>query len=259
MPNHQNRSALSITPAHFKTSFLSIPPSPFSPRTPLTPAPLPAKFQRSIQPVGTYPQPVTEVPSKPLSWIWSCHQCYHSYHLGTTRRCLIDGHHFCSGATSVKLWRKSSGTRRIKKHRACESEFDYQGWKTWGRWKRGGPRLCPDYAYNPGSANRIEHLSTQGPDKDCWNTSDYPSQCRWGKKFVIHTPVDNLLPSGVSQHTPIFEGPDDTNIARRLNVESYPGAIEDSEMPNLWDALTASIERKKGDQVSSPLAVVAGD
>jgi hypothetical protein len=35
-------------------------------------------------------------PPSPLAWTWRCHLCYTTYRLGTTRRCLLDGHYFCS-------------------------------------------------------------------------------------------------------------------------------------------------------------------
>ena len=34
--------------------------------------------------------------------------------------------------------------------------------------------------------------------KDCWNTCDYPSECRWGKQFGVHTPVLVSTPSTVT-------------------------------------------------------------
>lgn len=33
--------------------------------------------------------------------------------------------------------RQKDGGRRVKKHKACASEFDYRGWKEWGTWRRG--------------------------------------------------------------------------------------------------------------------------
>lgn len=39
--------------------------------------------------------PASQPPS-PLTWTWRCHLCYTTYRLGTTRRCLLDGHYFCS-------------------------------------------------------------------------------------------------------------------------------------------------------------------
>jgi hypothetical protein len=33
------------------------------------------------------------------------------------------------------------------------------------------------------------------PVKDCWNRCDYPSECRWGKRFGVDTPVQVSFPS----------------------------------------------------------------
>jgi hypothetical protein len=139
MSDIKTRSALRISLMPFKPSFLSIQPSPFSPRTPLTPElPLSYCTQKPIQRTGVYASAAVEAPSNPLSWVWTCHQCHRSYHLGVARRCLEEGHHFCSGTTTVKTWRESTNPRHVRKHRACASEFGYSGWKSWGCWRRGG-------------------------------------------------------------------------------------------------------------------------
>lgn len=42
-----------------------------------------------------------------------------------------------------------------------------------------------------GSGRRLEALKIPRvlPRKDCWNTCDYPSECRWGKQYGVQTPV----------------------------------------------------------------------
>lgn len=255
MPSHQSRRTLSISPAPFKSSFLSIPPSPFSPRAPLTPTSPPIKLQHYVHPASTCRQAISNTPSKPLSWMWFCHKCHNSYHLGATRRCLEDGHRFCSGNAMVKLWRKSKCTRRVRKHRACGSEFDYQGWKIWGRWRRGVSQLSSGYATKSNVASSIEKISVQISGKDCWNTCDYPSECRWGRNIGIYTPVEvSFQDVGTHSTHPLVE-PGDVNIG----AESCNSASQDPERSGLRDTLTANVERRKCGQASSPLAVVTGE
>ncbi|KAF1979509.1 hypothetical protein BU23DRAFT_636530 [Bimuria novae-zelandiae CBS 107.79] len=151
------KPTLEIHPAPFKSSHLAIPPSPFSPGTPLELLSQPQQRSR------IWPTPDTRyVPPEPLQWRWQCHECRRTYSMGVTPRCLEDGHVFCTGTTAVKTWRRPLRAARTKRHRACTSEFDYQGWKTWGRWKRSG--------------------------RHCWNNCDYPSECRWGRRFGMHSP-----------------------------------------------------------------------
>jgi hypothetical protein len=267
MSEFKTRSPLRISPTPFKSSFLSIPPSPFSPRTPLTPKlPLSYRTQKPVQNTGVYLPPAVEAPPSPLSWVWTCHQCHRGYHLGVTRRCLEDGHHFCSGTVTVKAWRKSASPRRVRKHRACASEFDYSGWKTWGRWRRGGARNHPISHGYGGSAvsaqgrraeNHAVHLQTK---KDCWNTCDYPSECRWGKKFGIHTPIETVFPTldvDSTDSMPTLTSSLDRTSEGILKPENC-SANKEGEKGTFWGALIASAERRKSgsERASSPLATV---
>ncbi|KAI2486640.1 hypothetical protein Ptr902_00773 [Pyrenophora tritici-repentis] len=261
MSNQSSRSPLRISPAPFKPSLLSIPPSPFSPRTPLT-VNLPSRYQSRQNDSAIYPQPAINAPPSPLSWVWSCHQCHRNYRLGVTRRCLDDGHEFCSGTTTIKNWRKSTNPRRAKKHRACGSEFDYSGWKTWGRWRRGGTKNTTLKQFNNDPVV-VSQTPSQGK-KDCWNTCDYPSECRWGKKYGVHTPVETTFPTlqvsnSMSTLTApvtntIFEG-----ILKPENCKSLKRSME-HEKATFWGALLASAERRKsvdsGMHASSPLSTV---
>ncbi|KAF2819596.1 hypothetical protein CC86DRAFT_362525 [Ophiobolus disseminans] len=237
MPKPRTQSTLRINPTPFKPTLLSIPPSPCSPRTPLTPFLPSSKAAASPSSQAStiyYPQETSSAPSSPLSWVWQCHQCSRSYHLGVTRRCLEDGHQFCSGTTSVKAWRKPANQqRRTRRHRACASEFDYQGWKTWGRWRRGGARTAV---------------------KDCWNTCDYPSECRWGKKFGIHTPTPSSSTFPCSAPV-VPDAAPVSPVEGVLRVENVVGLEQDKA--DLWGALMASAKRRKSDTASSPLASVA--
>ena len=254
---HKLRNPLQISVAPFKPSLLSIPPSPFSPRTPLTPT-LSIRERdekRDQQTTPVYPTPAVEAPTSPLSWIWKCHQCHHSYRLGVTRRCLEDGHHFCSGATTIKSLRKSSSPRTSRKHRACASEFDYSGWKALGRWRRDGPKH--NTILYTGSATDRQNKPQE--KQDCWNTCDYPSECRWGKQFGIHTPVEMAFPSIEVNSMPTLTAPVNTmpgGILKRENRGNI-NTSRQADKTNFWGALLASAERRKtpGERGASPLSI----
>ncbi|KIV85070.1 hypothetical protein PV11_00805 [Exophiala sideris] len=95
-------------------------------------------------------------PEAPLAWVWICHLCHSRYPLGVTRRCLVDGHYYCSGETD------RPSTRKKRKNKSCSSEFDYVAWKAWGDWRRKALKVVP----NPKAL------------KGC-NSCDFPSQCRY--------------------------------------------------------------------------------
>jgi len=206
-------STLTITPTPFRSSHLTIPPTPFTPRLPISPPPRPqiTSTKSTTKVALSVPPP----PQEPLKWLWKCHCCSRIYHLGTTRRCLDDGHYFCAGAPVTKRDRKT-GLKVTRKSRACASEFDYQGWKSWGSWRRDvdeqravaealqienvesqSASVVPRPLFAPAVPQEGQWLqgiwtrkpaveSTPTPDfwqKDCWNTCDYPSECRWGKQF----------------------------------------------------------------------------
>jgi hypothetical protein len=258
--HHKMRGSLLISPAPFKSSFLSIPPSPFSPRTPFTPTiPFQHPTQKgSQQSSKTGPKSTVNVPSSPLPWTWTCHQCHLSYRLSVTRRCLQDGHYYCSGTTTIKAWRTSTQSRRTRKHGACNSEFDYSGWKSWSRWRRDGPR-------NKATLCTSSPVGDEGGDvgknkKDCWNMCDYPSECKWGKKFGIHTPVETCAPvrevgTMSTLHSPIYttlKGNTKTGDHNDIKTPRKEGKL------SFWTALLASVEKRKisSGRVSSPLSAV---
>lgn len=113
-----------------------------------------------------YPSP----PAKPLRWIWQCHQCSARYPLAVTRRCLADGHYYCSG--------NSPSQRNMKKRRkqqSCTSEFDYVAWKEWGQWRRKTMALRA-------FAAREKEPKLLG----CEGCSS-PSQCRYEKRRPVET------------------------------------------------------------------------
>lgn len=141
--------------ASFKPSNLRFPSGPRSPASPLMPL-SPRQYPSARS--GGIPllSPSRPPPPTPQIWQWTCHLCKANYPLGATRRCLRDGHLFCTGSTVSKK-------HGVKKHHgACTSEFDYTGWRQQADWRRE-QLIFPD----------------GHPSKDCWNNCDYPSECRW--------------------------------------------------------------------------------
>jgi hypothetical protein len=261
----KNKHKLRVSPEPFKSSYLAIPPSPFSPRTPVVPSSYPPTRR-----ARNYPTPDTSVrPDSPLQWLWQCHQCRRTYFLGVTRRCLDDGHNFCAGTTTIKTWRKPSHrSGRVKKHRACASEFDYQGWKNWGRWRRSGRRdsiydadsSASEYSTSSGSTSSTNSEQYKEAVKDCWNSCDYPSECRWGRRFGVHTPVATEFPTiEVNPPPPPPPPSDSTTFEGILKPENCKEARQEkkADMMDLWGALVASATRRKSVPPSSPLASVA--
>ena len=149
--------------------FLSGPSSPQSPISPITSHPrfFPSQITRSLSSPSSTSSGDTEMtdppPMEPMPWVWCCHLCSSHFPLGATRRCLHDGHHFCGGTTYNKK------TGRVRRHRSCQSEFDYRSWVQWGNWRREQSHDLPAI---PGH-------------KDCGTHCDFPSECRFAKKRVV--------------------------------------------------------------------------
>jgi hypothetical protein len=132
----------------------------WSPHTPSSPfeydrflsassSPSPSSSERKRSSVPPPPPP-----DAPLPWVWQCHLCRNRYPLGVTRRCLYDGHYYCSGESGQPNLKK-------KKGRACSSEFDYEGWETYGDWR-----------------GRALQERENGRNLRGCETCKFPSQCR---------------------------------------------------------------------------------
>lgn len=135
---------------------------PRSPRTPtwepsgaITPFNFEKYFPRSPLPPQMTKSTVPKPPDNPMPWVWQCHLCRNRYPLGVTRRCLYDGHYYCSGETNVKNLKKK------RKGQACSSEFDYEGWDDYGEWKRQ-------------ALHTIDNTKVLKRCEKC----DFPSMCR---------------------------------------------------------------------------------
>ncbi|KAG9528198.1 hypothetical protein KCU93_g4511, partial [Aureobasidium melanogenum] len=215
---------INVSAVPFRSSRLAVPPSPFSPAEPITPAPLKRTYSATadIDLIQYLPPPTRQ----PMKWLWACHICHRQYNLSVTRRCLDDGHYFCAGTSVVRS--RKDGTKKLRRHKACASEFDYAGWKDWGVWKRNlltlteqqRERNSPcDSVFDDDSEDELEEITTTAsvvspitagvsdhtsswrnakplsPVKDCWNRCDYPSECRWGKQFGVDTPLQSTFPT----------------------------------------------------------------
>lgn len=107
-------------------------------------------------------------PPKPLRWIWQCHLCHCRYPLAVTRRCLVDGHYYCSGNTQAQR-----NTKKRRRQQSCTSEFDYVAWKEWGQWRR---KVLTLLAFANGNTEP-ELLGCEG----CCS----PSQCRYENRRPV--------------------------------------------------------------------------
>lgn len=244
-------SDLAISAIPFRSSNLAIPVSPFSPQFPITPPASPPEDPAYACSTGASRAkipPTVPPPKSPLNWVWQCHVCHVRYPLSVTRRCLEDGHNFCAGTTVVRTKRGKNGerTRVVRRHRACSSEFDYQGWKAWGDWRRSEEEVrnviedmilkeAEEDGNSPitlglGLQWQMErHLrkkqqdTSQSGTKDCWNKCDYPSECRWSAQLQQQetppppvTPVvvtANLATSAPSQPMTQVMQPEDSKTA----------------------------------------------
>lgn len=164
-----------------------------------------------------------------MPWIWSCHRCHTRYLLGATRRCLHDGHYFCGGTTVDKV----SG--KVKKHKACISEFDYTGWEDFGRWKRG----------------TIERIVNSG-SKHCEDECDFPSSCHWKEQHAVQE-----TRSGFLHDSCLDKKPDTLPVKSKQTVqndsENYVGKFRraaEKHTAQVAKALLAPIE-EEGDQKAS--------
>lgn len=216
---------INVTAAPFRSSRLAVPSSPFSPIDPITPPTLKRTYSASANAdlIDLLPPPKRQ----PMKWLWACHLCNRQYNLSVTRRCLDDGHYFCAGTSIVRS--RKDGVKRLRRHKACASEFDYAGWKDWGVWKRNLLTLTEQQKQRNSPCDSVfdgddsededlEEISTTAsvvspiaagftghtsswtvnkplkPTQDCWNRCDYPSECRWGKQFGVDTPLQTTFP-----------------------------------------------------------------
>jgi hypothetical protein len=157
------RSPRTPTYAPNSISFLTIPPFDAS---------------RALVPLfSTSLVELTPPPPQPLAWVWQCHLCRTRYPLGATRRCLLDGHFYCSGETDRP-------NQKRKKKQGCSSEFDYIGWKAMEQWKR--------------KARKSGKFAIVCEPQGCENC-EFPSQCRYAGRNLPDTGSGSFRMTDVDQ------------------------------------------------------------
>lgn len=171
--NHKSPEVSPVSPSsHNRKLSMSTasPSSYFLDDAPLSPPTLDSSLcyndqqlkQRTIYPSTLI---LPEPPSSPLAWVWQCHVCHSRYPLAVTRRCLIDGHYYCSGNSTQR------NGKRHKANKSCTSEFDYANWQTWGQWRR----KCMALKYYVAGKD-------EGPILTGCEGCNFPSQCRYEKR-----------------------------------------------------------------------------
>lgn len=199
---------------------------------------------------------------------------------------------------------KRNGNKKIVRHKACASEFDYQGWKGWGEWRRSVAEqleaaealtaALADYTPQPlftpvpptegqwlkgtwAKKASIHSSTTNHWHKDCWNSCDYPSECRWGKQYGVQAPTKPTVtvPSSPPPTPPRQDRPPatsfddilldvpalDTDTDSLERVESHSDSVPESpenaeKKPDLDDLLQSAQRRKRrsAGYTHSPLA-----
>lgn len=115
--------------APFEPSKLRFESSPLVPASPLVPQ-CNRSYSHKPTDADCRDTPTSgQEPPLPISWTWFCHLCRVHYPLGATRKCLNDGHSVCRGRAVTK-------DGMTTHPRLCHKEFDYFGWRIWGRWSR---------------------------------------------------------------------------------------------------------------------------
>jgi hypothetical protein len=166
-------------------------------------------------------------PAKPLAWIWQCHLCKIRYPLGVTRRCLHDGHFYCSGETD------RPNLKRKKRGQSCSSEFDYIGWREWGEWRR---KVLGNL-----ENGRKANLSAKGCQK-----CEFPSQCRYASN---HTSSETTTDKAVKEDelaslSPVAESPDLTSLPLETNIKPL------SQEHVTFDSILASVSAEQIDPLN---------
>lgn len=214
---------LSVSTASPSSYFSSISPTAIDPDKPPKVYDLDARRPRPSQLV--LPPP----PSEPLHWIWQCHMCRNRYPLAVTRRCLVDGHYYCSGTTNTT--QKSS--KRRKQNRSCTSEFDYIGWQDWGRWSRKCKALKSFAAGHE-----------TGPVLKGCESCNFPSQCRYEEgrpsqekldfsDYIDENDLDAMLVDEVDELlSPKREAFEGDRLLRSKSVVSVPNKAQTTFTPS---------------------------
>ncbi|KAJ9651184.1 hypothetical protein H2198_009539 [Neophaeococcomyces mojaviensis] len=199
-----------------------------------------------------YPPP----PDKPLSWVWQCHMCRSRYPLSVTRRCLIDGHYYCSGDSN-----NQRNTKRRRKAQSCTSEFDYVGWRDWGQWRRkcmALQSLTNMVARGPGS--RLMLTGCQG--------CNFPSQCRYEQRprYEVVEPETYIDEDELAKIESEL-GPDENLGIVSFDKQAFwrqPDSLKSSDKGRFFEKIGEAKERNKLQKKTTkldanPAPTVGGD
>lgn len=161
--------------------------------------------------------------------------------LSVTRRCLQDGHFYCSGETDRPNLKK----KKKRKGLSCSSEFDYIGWREWGEWKR----------------RTLSNLENGGERKACakdCQKCEFPSQCRYAstrttaEKGAVNEKINEVAASAPTMDedsAPSFQPNEvekshfhvsesvtfDSIFAPVATEQSRPSDLEDADHPSNKD------------------------
>ena len=231
--------------APFQPSNLRHTSGPQSPASPLEPS---SKRIRSRSPAQSSNRASESIwspnlasegpPPDPCRWMWYCHQCRTGYGIGVTRRCLLDDHLLCYGQPVRKRTKKGI---KVKKVKACQSEFDYVGWQKWGEWKR--------------SQIGQYHQSQDQPARHCSLKCDWPSQCRWAPDLNQPDRPDNERDhqeSSLGEPPPKDEEPstesDDNSLARQTGTYIEKIYTATQKLTSQWTSLLTPIQEQEEEQ-----------
>jgi hypothetical protein len=174
----------------------------------------------------TITTPLPPEPAKPLAWIWQCHLCKIRYPLSVTRRCLHDGHFYCSGETD------RPNLKRKKRGQSCSSEFDYIGWKEWGEWRR---KVLGNL-----ENGRKANYSAKGCQK-----CEFPSQCRYASNHTSSETTDKAVKENeLALVSPEAESPDHTSLPLEKKIKPL------SQEHVTFDSILASATAEQNEQLN---------
>ncbi|KAL3427874.1 hypothetical protein PVAG01_01383 [Phlyctema vagabunda] len=221
---------LNLVPhAPSKPSPLSHPVSPRSPATPLIP---PRRLHlRSVLPSPPV-SPARVVPAPPpfpYPWVWRCHLCRTTYALAVTRRCLEDGHYFCSFAPAPAV-----GKRR-RPPRSCTAQFDYAGWERYNHWRREVSLLKAKKAEKAEKAGKEYEYRTS---KNCWEDCDFPSECLGEPTRVVkHPSIPEMVEDGEDEDDDDDDEDDEGDDDMMDYVEEEPNKSQSEKEGEMWREL----------------------
>jgi hypothetical protein len=141
----------------------------------------------------------------------------------------------------------------IKRHKACASEFDYKAWKAFGDWRRS--------CFYPPSPSKKKK-------KNCWNSCNYPSECRWGKQISIQPPQLSLalpappLQDHISRSTTEREPTTQPATTFDSIVQSHAKEVPPvtkKVKEDMWSVLLTSAAKRKTSKSPLVLSTVAED